>query len=468
MYKTIVNFKSLSQYRKNFRRRFYMKNKMALSLFILVIVFLFNSCGEASKNPGVDTVSLFDGSEKQQRFLARPDSSVMINPNSYSKSAEIGKMGDTALNLALVDNTGEAPVIKAQSDDVLFFLEDNTSNGKGGNTIFKADLAALTNLKCDEKVVKYSCNGTDISFCVYDNGTNTASYWAPLNFTKDLKCNFSKQVMCFLNITSCGESCSLKFTPSGKTEVAVKPDGKTEGFLSFNLNELLGIQDKGKSSNISMAFFAIGFDKYVKFDRFDIVEYDSGMHFSGSDKPALVSWIPYSIKMQALYPNGLNMETTDYIVGTNGIVRNYKAVAGGYCILAGKYDGNVSYDKATGIIIEGKASSSVIVSKRKVAPIYYATEADLIAKTNGSETPLGTTGYWSMNIGNLAAEDESRIAVYLGATVDEVKGYAENSKADMNIIEKDTFIEENTLYWDSYISSNVLPSPYIINLPIAE
>jgi hypothetical protein len=217
-----------------------------------------------------------------------------------------------------------------------------------------------------------------------------------------------------------------------------------------------------------MNFFAIGFDKYVTFDRLDIVEYDPGVHFSGNTAPAAVSWTPYSLRTQALYPNGFNVETTDYIVGTNGIVRNYRAISGGHCVIAGKYDGNVTYDKDVGIMVEGKDSSYVIVSKRKVAPVFYANEADLIAKANGSETPAGTSGYWLMNIGVLANDDESQLAVYQGATLDEAKTFAENSKNDFKAISKETFVEENTLYWDTYIAENKLPSPYIINLPAKE
>jgi hypothetical protein len=272
--------------------------------------------------------------------------------------------------------------------------------------------------------------------------------------------------MVYLNIVSCENTMSLKFTPAGKSEIIVKNDGAAQGLLAYNLTDLLGVA--GTSTSISMNFFAIGFDKYVTFDRLDIVEYDPGVHFSGNTAPAVVSWTPYSLRTQALYPNGFNVETTDYIVGTNGIVRNYRAISGGHCVIAGKYDGNVTYDKDIGIMVEGKDSSYVIVSKRKVAPVFYANEADLIAKANGSETPAGTSGYWLMNIGVLANDDESQLAVYQGATLDEAKTFAENSKNDFKAISKETFVEENTLYWDTYIAENKLPSPYIINLPAKE
>lgn len=438
--------------------------KIVSLLICIVMVILLSSCGEPNLNPGVDTLSLVDASDVQQRYLAKPGTNIMINPKSFAGEAEIGHMGDTALNIALVDTTGEAPVVKASVDDVVFFIEDNTSNGVGGNVIFKAEMKEPLNLQFDKNALRYTCNADgSISFCVFDNGKNTAAAYQPFQFKKPLKCDFTKQVMCFLNVKTCAGGLALKFTPSGKPEVMVQSDGKFEGLGSYNLTDLLGVA--GKTSFISATFFAEGFDQLVTFDRWEIIEFTQGMHLSGSDKPATTKWSPYSLKMQAMYPNGLNLETNDYIVGTNCVVRNYRAISAGAAFIAGKYDGNISYDKNIGIMVEGKDCSYVIVSKRKSVPSFYVTEADLLARTNGSETPVGNSGFWTMSLTTVATDAESQIAVYVGSTLEEAKTFAAESKADMNSISKETFIEENTLFWDTYIAENALPSAYIKNIP---
>lgn len=119
-------------------------------------------------------------------------------------------------------------------------------------------------------------------------------------------------------------------------------------------------------------------------------------------------------------------------------------------------------------MVEGKDCSYIVVSKRKSTPVYYATEADMLAKTNGSDTPIGTSGFWTMSISNVAADAESQIAVYVGATLEEAKTFAAESKTDMNSVTKDSFKEENILFWDTYIAGNELPSAYIRNIPAAE
>jgi hypothetical protein len=415
-------------------------------------------------NPGIDTLSLTDSSEGQQRYLAKPGTNIMINPKSFEGGSEEGRIGDAALNIALVDTTGEAPVVKAKVDDVVFFLEDSTSNGVGGNVLFKAEMKEPLNMQFDKNALKYTCNSDgSISFCVFDNGKNTNAAYQPFQFKKALKCDFSKQIICYLNVVSCQGGLALKFTPSGKPEVMVQTDGKFEGLGVYNLTDLLGVT--GKTTSITTNFFAEGFDQYVTFNRWEIIEFEPGMHFSGKNAPAVSSWTPYSLKMQAIYPNGFNVETTDYIIGTNGAVRSYRAVNGGAAYIAGKYDGNISYDKNLGIMVEGKDCSYVLVSKRKSDPVYYATEADLLARTNGSAEPAGNSGYWAMNLTNVATDAESQMAVYIGATLDEAKTFAAGSKADMNSVSKDTFMEETTLFWDTYIAENALPSAYIKNIP---
>ncbi|MDF2685873.1 MAG: hypothetical protein K0S55_1054, partial [Clostridia bacterium] len=425
-----------------------MKRFITMLICCFIMAVILTSCGDTNMNPGIDTISLSDNSQGQQRYLAKPGTNIMINPGSFSGGTEAGHIGDAALNIALVDTTGEEPVVKAQVDDALFFIEDNTSNGVGGKVLFKAEMKEPLNMQYDKGALKFTCNDDgSISFCVYDNGKNTNAAYQPFQFKSALKCDFSKQIICFLNVVTCQGGLALKFTPAGKPEVMVQSDGKFEGLGVYNLTDLLGVA--GKSTSITTNFFAEGFDQYVTFNRWEILEFEPGMHFSGATAPVASAWTPYSIKTQAMYPNGFNVEATDYIIGTNGIVRNYRAINGGAAYIGGKYEGNITYDSKLGFMVEGKDCSYVIVSKRKSEPVYYATEADLLARTNGSATPVGNSGYWTMNLTNVATDAESQAAVYVGATLDEAKTYAAESKADMNSISKDSFIEETTLFWDT-------------------
>ncbi|MDF2685120.1 MAG: hypothetical protein K0S55_301, partial [Clostridia bacterium] len=163
------------------------------------------------------------------------------------------------------------------------------------------------------------------------------------------------------------------------------------------------------------------------------------------------------------YPNGTELEVTDFFADEKTISRKIRAITGGAMALGGEFNGTATYDSKKGYMqVEGDGFKYVVAPKRKLNPKFYANEADMLAVKNGSDTATGTTGFWTVGLSNFTPEDELYMAISLDTelSMDEL---GELVKDKINATKAETFYNDRIVFWDTYLIENAIPSTYIIN-----
>lgn len=421
------------------------------ALLSIVILFTLFGCGEVNMNPGITSVDLVDNSETQQRWLRLPDSNLVINPESYSKEKESGDFLNMPLNIGILDEEGN---LKKTIDDAMFFMEKNSSNGKGGEVIFTGNWTPENiNFNVNKPEMEYEPIGeTGVKFWIKPESKYNAVI---MTFKKRLEMDFDQDIFLNVNVIECVGMISLK------GDLEPQHDIRTTGLLSYNLTEFSGYTGKKK---LSLGVYAIEPGNPVAIDLYEIRQIPKGFHYGNN---ILTTWAPYSLVSNIGYENETSISVTDVFASEKTIVRKITGVEKGVLALAGKYNGSLSYDNKNGCInITGDGYKYTIATKRKANFRCFATEDDMKNDKNEITENYPDNGYWLINFGAVNPEDSA----FLSITVDSDNSMTFEEMAEMGkeyLSEKkyDAMYTERIESWNEYIAKNELTSEFFKNLP---
>jgi len=434
-----------------------MKKIVLICAYIMVLVIFLSACGTGGS--GYVSTDFNDFTPEQQRFLVKPEANVMINPKSFKGESENEQqLNNNTMNIGVVDTSGDSPVITKELEQVFYFVESKTSNFLNGERLFEMIFEEPSNMVYTKNEMDVVFDGTKVTFNV---AADKPDPWAWFSLRKSsIKIDFSKDVYMSISIPVCEQGIAIKMTPSGIAETLVHPDGMFVGEKSMFLNEILQLNNVSKTCTIG--FFALGQGQKVVCDKFVIDAFDRGFI---NGKESLTSFSPTAIKNTTSYPQGLALFCEDFYANENAIIRRYTATGSGAFGLAGKYDGKISYDSKNGYIaVENDKDTYVILSKRKGAILYFQNEEDMLNYVNFSETP-SASGYWLLNLGLINQDAESTIAFLYDTQKTDIATLAATAKDLLSNASMKAIEEENTAFWDEYVSKTELPNEYIINLP---
>ncbi|MBQ2721107.1 MAG: hypothetical protein IJF23_06190, partial [Clostridia bacterium] len=106
--------------------------------------------------------------------------------------------------------------------------------------------------------------------------------------------------------------------------------------------------------------------------------------------------------------------------------------------------------------------------KRKQYVTFYNSEADLLARVNGTEEPTADTQYWTVGCGRIEVGSDLYVSVALDANKS-VEELCEEAKAAVGAGNTAKRIETNIEYWDAYLAAITIPSDLILaSAPAAE
>ena len=456
-----------------------MKKTISMVLAILMLTALLCSCGSSVQNEGLTVDDFADSSETQQGWLGLPDSSLIINPDKYQGN-EADNGNRLGLNIGLVDDSGN---ITKSFNDLIFLVENNSANGKGGEPIWTTagldDIGAA--LRWGSKAsVEYN----DGSFNANSAGTASSA----LNFaTRVAIPDFSKDIVAILNVSNYsagavhvkddtetqpgwGLSGSLQVIhPDGKETISITAQASNEetgrfvAYFSDVVKSQTNYNLDEASGQLNGTITIYGDGTSITVDEYQIVLIDKG--FKYADTKAKTTWYPYAIVSELEYPNGTKAETTDYFANYSTVARKITFKAGGLFTLAGKVEGTLTYDESNNVmVVEGSGYKYVIAPKKKQNVQFFDSEADMLAGRNAKAEPSSATKYWTVSCGRIEVDTDLFVAVSVDTSKDLETLIAETKKATESG-NTDKRLQRTKDYWESYIHYYALPDGLILNVP---
>jgi len=451
-----------------------MKKFISIALVLMMAVALLAGCGGGPssggvKNGGIKSDALKDSSDTQQRWLRLPDSAstgkecnLVINPDEY-EGGSADNYNRLALNIGYLDENNQ---VKYKVNDAIFLVETTAANGIGGTEVFipNFDQAAEdVNTRYSEKKLTVEIDGTKIS-AIIPEGDESSSQ--AITMREKVPVDFSLDYVAVIDVQS---SANIKWKLAGSTakpsySLLAQNDTDATGHFAYNLSETIMQQlkdtDDTSATTVTLTLTVLGAGSPLVFDNYKIVTVERGFRYA--EKQASTTWYPYGIVSELTYPNGSAAKVMDYFANYKTVARQITFTADGAFYLAGKVTGKLTYDeKKNFMIVEADGYNYVISPKKKQYVTFFNSEADFLARQNGTEEPTSSTQYWSVSCGRLELDEPIYVAISLDttATIDEL---CEESKSCVNAGNTASRIEENKAYWDKYLAAITIPSDMIL------
>lgn len=456
-----------------------MKKFISILLVALLAVGILASCGgdtSGVKNGGIKSTALADSSENQQRWLRLPDGSteecnLVINPAEYSGSAS-GNFNRLPLNVGFLDENDN---VKYTLNDAIFILESNAANGKEGEQVLFPNYdqdAEDVNMRYTVKNMDVFVDGTKVTATPVVAAGKEPDPTSSQNISmrEKIDVNYNIDYVAVINVISCEGQWKLQGSTSkpGYTLLAESETNKT-GLYAYNLSEIFDQQVTAEDlekygtdqTTLNLTLSVYGTGSTLVFDDYKILAVERGFKYAASD--ASTTWYPYGIVSKLEYPNGTAAEVMDYFAGYNTIARRITFTQNGSFFLAGKVDGKLTYDsKKTIMMVEGNGFNYAIAPKKKQYIMFYDSEADMLARKNGTEEPTANTQYWTVSCGRLEIGSDLYVAIALDDKLS-TEALAEAANEATKAGKTAKRIESNIEYWDKYLEAITIPSDLIIN-----
>ena len=440
-----------------------MKRTIAIAL-ILILAFAFSACSKGNDFTCADVVN---SAANQQRWLRSFESNIVVNPEAIGAESYTDADGKLGIDLGITDADGN--IVKVLND-VVFFIETNFANGKGGEVIWSAVYTgdgtnATFNMKDD--ATNTSDGTTAIITCGTENGAsvtpkrhkqtldNITDYYLVVNVTSMTSSKVNDDGS--LGEPKLGINGTLT-NPIEKLDIAVVT---VPGSYVYQLNSLAF--DGTETAATRVFIPRLDFEKYCSYTVTEYAIKTFAPGYTYADAKMSNIWYPYQIVSTQSYNNGTALKVEDMIVDENSVSRIVTTEMGGTAYIAGLIDGNsvVYDDKSDTLQIKGDGYEYSICCKRNAGITYYDSEEDMLSDTNGSAEYKSTSRYWVMSQVTLSVGDTFNVGI--SAAADGIDTQQEAKNAVLNATIK-KFRNDIETKWNEFIANNDV-SDYIQNIP---
>lgn len=420
-----------------------MKKFMKVAVFALAVVMLVSlaACGKKVE----DSASAYiDSSENQQRWLKTPDSKLVINPDSASGSQK------QALNLGISDDSGN---VTDTFSDLLYVLEDRSSNGVGGVEYWSADFSSSSELWMNLDLLDANNSRNDQLDIVVNPDTKTTLFGEGDEFDLD-----ANNLTLVVDVQQCDAPFNIKVRTFGPAAEVTLGNISSPGTYTYNLRKALHV---GTNPNMKYGQRLVCFDFVFssggsyKFNSFKLMDLNSGLQKAEANVSS--TWAPYSISSELAFPNGTAIKAEDFFYGENTVDRVISCIKGGNIVLAGKVYGTAAFDEDQNVItMESSSGNIAIASKRKGDVTFYKTEDDMLGDMNGSSDPAEAQ-YWTLAIGEVVEpqdEENTGDSFYVAVSLDKTKSAADLSKSSYEGVSSkgERVLKDLPDYWTGLLS----------------
>lgn len=483
--------------------------KKSLSLIIVFLIVLsFASCSADNVNHNFTVDDVTDSSPSQQKWLMKPDSLIVINPDAINSDSFENVDGKLAMNIGVTDGNGK--VVKTLTD-VLFCLEPTYTNGKGGEEVWSCEwdnpenvlfvkrtdplatatyhyLDATFDVSTWADTEEFDANGNLVAYASHDGPvaefqlTFTSHYFFMPNFgvpyNSDLSyylvidCEISDKEGNYPKVWGVRGYYDHKVTEVNANYLADTGDfvklisnvSHIPGFYCIKINDMAR-DFRNKKGNLVYPTLFLEREGHFKFNQFSIRAIDDEECY-GNKETTYHRWSPYSMIAETQYPNGTVARTTDIISGKNAVSRQIEGVCAGVIDYAGYLNGGKpTYEKATSassyLTVKGEDFEYALFFNYLGSVTYYDSEEDMMNRTNGSSEPKDSSMFWLLELSKLEQESATNIGFAVSLKGEDVKAAAK--KVGLRNFYK-TLEEDMRTYWNEFIAKNDA-SPYISRMP---
>lgn len=429
-------------------------------LFILSLV----ACNTGNSWTVRDVI---DASAAQQRWLKRPNSTIMINPSAIEDNAAFSKNeNNLGIEVGVLDSSGNVVVTL---EDVCMILEANGSNGYGGEEVWTAYFEGEgQNVFGHSKLADNTSSGTSLSGTVPADKSTAMTIQSSAGIPAITNDNYYMVI-----------SVSNLYFPEGKNSIRIDYNlkdpsitAKTSTEITEPGNYLVSLRDIiMKQDNYSTEKYAntlinpsihISQGIGLTVTKWCIIKVTEGLNLA--TKAASRVWYPYMISTSQEYDFGSVIAVDDMISGTNAISRSITAQSSGTIGLAGYLNGGTASLEQKGSVLRITGSDfDYSVSLSKFSGImFYETLEDLLAKQNGTEEQTTESRYWATAGSSVLANDNYTIGIAASSKAsDNTSDAAKTAALSATVRRTMDGIEE---WWNEYIAANDV-SGYITRHP---
>ena len=448
----------------------------ALLMAAVMIMSVFAGCGGGYNFKSTEAV---DSSESQQRWLKYPGSDVVINPSAVSGSDSSDK-----LKQELVLGVGDSVV-----NNVLFTLEKRYANGVEGTIVWEPDFSPeTTSMRNADELSANNSEKNSLEIVVpdtyvdddgrYDGNpgkeASVQSNWPflladnqhiyPYNFVDN-------DYYVVIETGECAANIDIRFHLVGRVvEKAprVVQIGSNQ-IAVISLNDACRQTSPDTITKETRGYFDFEFiaGGAYQIKSISVKTLPAGNQTGVSSK---TEWAPYSMKNTAEVPNGSTVETEDYFLDKNTVIRKVAPKSYGSSAVGGIIpDGSECVYSDTDGILEingaGNVNYSVKLSENSGVS-FFASEEDMLSETKALKTPEGAK-FWVADITNIGVGGNAYFQVSLSNTAkaSELSEIFKNSSVQRSVKKR---LDDLVTEWDEYISKNKDVEEYITHIPEAK
>lgn len=409
-----------------------MKRTISIIVVLLLTLSLFAACTPKKTYSVNDFV---DNSAKQQRWLRSPLSTLVVNPDAITSedtyTAADGRLG---LSLGLSD---ESLNITKTLNNILFFVESEASNGKGGTDYWVADyneegnIRGLTSVPFNESVDNYLSISTDDKGCEMSSATpiavlseNGEKYYMILEIgsivssaSEEDQAKEPTGITPLYNLNNSMEngafSTSSKYQSMGQASMSAAAKLTAPGIYIYELSRIFNEFPNGGTRNLRLR---MSFTKNASFIINKLIVKTIPDGYSFGSTASQYTWRPYSITSSQEYKNGLALTTEDVLTSKNGITRFVTCEAGGTVAMAGDLNGGTAtFDADKMIITVAGSGFEYSIYSQKPGTIYYCESEEDLKNSVLTTEQTATSKYWVYTISPVQATDSWYIGIGCGS-----------------------------------------------------
>ena len=477
-----LRFSYTAGYLRHRKEEALMKKILVVLLAVLTLASVLCGCSNI-KNKDYTAAKFEDSSVSQQRWLRDPETDLVLNPAEY-QNGESSNKNRLGLNVGYID---ESHTVLHSFDDILFLAESSAANAASGDEFFKA----VWDLNDPECNLKYSATRLTVDTSVPGRtaidgiiAASSSSFDdAIIQFKDTLNYRWDVELLAIVDVQSLSQDTEwgLQISVSAGSNRfgrVLQADGEQTGKFVFNISDVvkgnLKNADEQPSARMNLMFRVCTKDDSelqprIVLGDYKILAIPKTINYSSSSSAS--SWAPYALKTSLSYANGSAVKVEDFFavdntdeanIFKNVVARKITYTDASQLYLCGKLEGKVSWDDTKVLIsAEGDEYSYVIAPKRKQGLEFYASESDMLNRTNGSETPDENTCYWSLPLGIAEADDTAYAAVAFGKAGESIEALGEKAKAVITSTKAEKYLDRAVKFWDWYLQRATLPDEYV-------
>lgn len=342
--------------------------------------------------------------DKQQRWLSRPHSRVVVNPFNFKKSGatspfSYSNRSTMPLNIGYLSPFIPESEVGLEFSDLLLLHTDEGSSPRRIQGLEWPGVDLLEWTMSEHDIPEDGTAIVDASGMKITVHNDARDYWQYATAVVEL--DLEETSILNIEVIQCLSAWSVKAalldSESASEDIELITENSSEGVFTVNLAHATGWSGRKR---FKLRLFAYGFGRTISFGRLGVAgvtdPYAEAIRFD-------TEWAPHELRFRADYPHNLKLEGIDFFLNTNRVCRSLALIPGSRdasILLGGNYSGQLTFHADHAIVmVKGEKYSFAIriVGKHEEGIAYYANYSDYVSGCNSLVEPP-RSGYWQLKL----------------------------------------------------------------------